>query len=218
MEQLLRHTVSNDWMMLAVLSSTLLLVLAKHINSVRFTEFLQLVITDKYFYMQGKDTRFFSMFNVLLFLFQSLSFGMLLYLLGKTFFTETMAELRFPFLTIVVGYSIFTLVKIAIEKGVGMMFSIEKVLVLYIYQKISYRNWLALIVFACNILLIYSFSNQFYVLIGIVCFVLLMNTAFLIYLYKKQEKIILANLFYFILYLCTLEISPYIILYKTVLQ
>src|SRR5690606_19155762 len=120
-----RHTVSNDWMMLAVLSSTLLLVLAKHINSVRFTEFLQLVITDKYFYMQGKDTRFFSMFNVLLFLFQSLSFGMLLYLLGKTFFTETMAELRFPFLTIVVGYSIFTLVKIAIEKGVGMMFSIE---------------------------------------------------------------------------------------------
>ena len=218
MEQLLRHTVSNDWMTLVVLCSVLLLVLAKHISSVRFTEFLQLVVTDKYFYMQGKDTRFFSMFNVLLFLFQSLSFGMLLYLLGRTFFAESLAELRFPFLTIAVGYSAFTLLKIAIEKGVGTMFSIEKVLTLYTYQKISYRNWLALIVFAFNVLLIYSFSNQFYVLIGIVCFVLLMNTVFLVYLYKKQEKTILPNLFYFILYLCALEISPYIILYKTVLQ
>ena len=151
MEQLLRHTVSNDWMTLVVLSSMLLLALAKHISSVRFAEFLQLVVTDKYFYMQGKDTRLFSMFNVFLFLFQSLSFGILLYLLGKTFFAETLAELRFPFLTIVVGYSVFTLLKIAIEKGIGMMFSIEKVLTLYTYQKVSYRNWLSLIVFACNV-------------------------------------------------------------------
>jgi len=192
--------------------------MAKRTSTVRFTEFLQLVITDKYFYMQGKDTRFFSVFNLLLLGFQSLSFGLFFYLLGKAFFTEKLVELRFPFATIVLAYFLFTLLKATIEKGIGKMFSINKLLDLYTYQKISYRSWLALVIFACNVLLIYSFSNHFFLLIGVVCFVVLMNAIFLLYLYKKQEKTILPNLFYFILYLCALEISPYIILYKTVLQ
>lgn len=43
---------------------------------------------------------------------------------------------------------------------------------------------------------------------------LVINAIALFYSYKTNRKLIITNFFYFILYLCALEISPYIILYK----
>jgi len=40
------------------------------------------------------------------------------------------------------------------------------------------------------------------------------NAIALFYSFKTNGKLIITNFFYFILYLCALEISPYIILYK----
>ena len=43
---------------------------------------------------------------------------------------------------------------------------------------------------------------------------IVINAIALFYSYKTNGKLIITNFFYFILYLCALEISPYIILYK----
>lgn len=218
MEQLLRHTPSTDWVTAVLVVSLLLLAVAKWQNNLRFSEFLQLLVTDKYFSMQGKDVRFFSGFNLLLLLFQSLTFGLLLFLLFHTFFPETIRKLSYPYAIIAGGYLLFTLAKAGLEKGIGYLFSIDKLIDLYVYQKNSYRSWIALIVCLGNVLLIYSFPHNRFLLVGVLCLVLLLNLIFIGYLIKKQEKQLMPHLFYFILYLCALEISPYIILYKTVLH
>jgi len=43
---------------------------------------------------------------------------------------------------------------------------------------------------------------------------LIINLIGFITSFKMHQKLILNNLFYFILYLCALEIAPYIILYE----
>ncbi|WP_304138277.1 DUF4271 domain-containing protein [Mesonia mobilis] len=42
----------------------------------------------------------------------------------------------------------------------------------------------------------------------------LTNIFSLLLIYRKNQSLITGNWFYFILYLCTLEIAPYFILYK----
>ena len=52
-----------------------------------------------------------------------------------------------------------------------------------------------------------------YICIGLV---LLMNFISVVSIYRKNQQFILSRWFYFILYLCALEIGPYFILYKLI--
>ena len=82
------------------------------------------------------------------------------------------------------------------------------------WQKTSYRNYIGLILLPVNIILIYSIEPTkmiIYIVLGLLLVVLLSG---FFTTYKSYQKLILGNLFYFILYLCALEIGPYIILFK----
>src|SRR5690606_28874261 len=107
--------------------------------------------------------------------------------------------------------------KLYTEKIIASIFSIDTIIDHYLYQKLSYRNLLSILILFANILLIYTFSESKFIVIFIASVVLLINVAMLLYTFKSSEKIITNNLFYFILYLCALEISPYFILYKAVM-
>lgn len=190
-----------------------LAVFAKSQNHNRFREFISLVANNKYFITYGKSTSVFTTFNVLLLVVQILSASLFFYLLLDSFRLITGPSLLL-FIQISAVYTVFIGLKFLIEKFIGLLFSMEKTIAHYLFQKLTYRNLIGLGLVITNFLLVYTFTEKKAVSIVILCLALLANTIALFHSYKTHEKTIKTHSFYFILYLCALEILPYFILYK----
>ena len=96
------------------------------------------------------------------------------------------------------------------------MNNMDKIVDIYLFQKLSYRNYIAILVFPFTLLLIYTFTISDLWVYGIVSFILFANLTGIFNIFRQYQKLISANWFYFILYLCALEIAPYFILYKLI--
>jgi len=205
-----------DWITLVVILCLILLTAAKLINSNRFNELLLLPISNKYFLVHGKNRTIFSTFNVLLLLVQILSVSIFLYFLITVFFNEFKTQGVLLYLQIVSYYTLFLGVKFYIEKIIANLFSFDEYLEIYLYHKLSYRNLMGIFLLGINILFLYTLPQSPLLLLILILILLLVNLLSLFYTYRTNEKFIIDRFFYFILYLCALEISPYLILYKAI--
>ena len=113
-----------------------------------------------------------------------------------------------------VGIAVFVLIKVLLERLIGSLFEIDKLTDLYLFQKITYKNYLGILLLPINALLLFAFEPTLDIIYGIIILLLIINIIGLISSLKSHQSLIKNNLFYFILYLCALEIAPYIILYK----
>ena len=107
----------------------------------------------------------------------------------------------------------FVLVKYFLEKIIAVCFNMEDFSEQYNLLKVSYRSFLGLILFPIVAILFYNNFNYPYFIWAVVGLFLLFNVILFILLLKNYQKIFSKFLFYFILYLCTFEIAPYVILY-----
>ena len=116
----------------------------------------------------------------------------------------------------IVGLGIFVLAKVLLERLIASLFEIDGIIDDYLFQKISYKNYLGLILLPINAILIFGIPPTKTLLSIIIITLLLVNISGLLTTYKAHQNIIKINLFYFILYLCALEIAPYIIIYSVI--
>jgi hypothetical protein len=209
-----RQIESLDWVTLLLMSCVILYALTKYFYPRRFQEFAMLPITNKYFLVQGRNDVIQHPFNVMLFATQVISISLFIYLLIKTENRQAVLDNQWLFVQICTAYIGFILIKYYIEKIIAAVFSLEAVLNAYLYQKLTYRNLLSMVVFVANALFFFVFEPTPLALYVCIAFILTVNALSLFYSYKTNGNIILRNFFYFILYLCALEISPYLILYK----
>lgn len=214
LEEIIRNRILPDWVTLLVFLCFGLIAAAKLMNASRFNEFIQLVITNKYFLVQGKNQQIFNPFNVLLLLVQIISVSLFIFLFVVYFREDSSYQNYILFIQILGFYTLFIGLKFYIEKIIATLFSKEKLIDSYLYQKLNYRNLLAILVLFFNLILLYSVSPTANLLLAMVVILVIFNIISLIYSFKVQEKLVRSHLFYFILYLCALEISPYFILYK----
>jgi hypothetical protein len=214
MQILERHIESLDWLTLLFVGCIVLYGLAKYLYPRRFQEFLTLALSNKYFLVQGRNEEIQHPFNIFLFFTQVISFSIFIYILTKTFAPSEVDSNQWIFVQILSGYVVFILAKYFVEKIIGSLFSVEKLVNRYLYQKLSYRNLISMLVLVANLFFVYVFTPSMRVLLVFLALLLLLNFIALLYSYKTNGKLILGNFFYFILYLCALEISPYIIIYK----
>ena len=206
---------STDWATYMLLLCFVLLSLAKYFYPKRFHEFSLLPLTNQYFFVHGKNDELNHPFNMMLFVVQIVCVSIFVYLLFEVLNPTEIQQNKWLFLQICTAYSVFILVKFSMEKIVANIFSMDAVINNYLYQKLSYRNFLGILVFAGNLFFLYVYPPTTLALFIFGGSLLMLNVIALLYSYKKNGKLILSNFFYFILYLCALEISPYIILYKT---
>lgn len=192
----------------------LLIAVAKYLYPMRFREFIMLPVTNKYFLVQGKSDNLTHPFNALLFIVQVAAVSLFIYLFIDLYQPEIAQSNRWLFLQICTGYTVFVVAKFCIEKIVGAVFAIDDLINGYLYEKLSYRNLLALLFLLGNIIFFYAFSANITLLWIITAVILVFNGITLFYSYKTKRNLVSRHFFYFILYLCALEISPYIILYK----
>lgn len=213
MQYLDRIYTSQDWITLLLLCCIIITTAVKIAYPLRFQEFLKLPLSNKYFFVYGKNDPIYHLFNVLLFIPQAICVALLLYKVIAWQNPTMLLNTPFLFVKILGGVIGFVLAKIILEKTIGIIFNIENIIHQYVHQKLSYRNLMSVLFLI--MLFIVAYVNPINKDITLVfCLItVVINTIALFYSYKTNGKLIITNFFYFILYLCALEISPYIILY-----
>ena len=207
-----REVQSKDWATIIFIISLILIALASNIYEKRFADFLRLGISDKYVKVYRENSNLVSGFNILLFILQliSLSFFIQLFVSASGMGSKTDWIL---FLRIFTLTTSFVLIKFLIDKIIALTFNIEEFGELFNLRKITYRTYFALLLLPITFGLFYykDLSNTIYLVILVIF--LIANTLIYLASLKNYQKYISGKLFYFILYLCALEIAPYYFMY-----
>jgi len=210
---MLREVLFNDWYTTIIVASLVIIVSAKLLNVNRFTDFIKLIGTSNYLRIYFKDHKFFDPFDILLFLNFCIN-AVLIGILTYNSFVDNI-ELNWPlFLRLLLIFMGSILLKILVELGVGDLFDIKKLFHSYVFQQISFFNFLGVVLLPLNSLLIFGVPNNRGLLTGILMLSGLILFIGFIRSIKFYQKQLINNFFYFILYLCTLEIGPYILICK----
>ncbi|MCP9198748.1 DUF4271 domain-containing protein [Gramella sp. GC03-9] len=207
----------QDWITLIFLLCFILLVLAKILFTQRFEEFANLLNSGKFIAFKGKENKAFHPFNILLLFIQLLAVSIFLYI-AYAYSYELKDEAWIIFIRIFTAFTCLLLFKALLEKIIGNIFEIDEQMDYYIFQKLSYRNFIALFLLGASLFLIYTVSPTTLILSIIGGAALLANAIGMFIIFRRNQNILSANWFYFILYLCALEIAPYIILYKLIIN
>ncbi len=212
MEVIPRHLLNNDWVSGLLLFSLICLVFAKVGFYNRFVNFTILPFNNKYIVLYNKKGRLLSGFHIAFSLFQFINLGLFIYLCRDLLPAWSEAENAWLFLFILAGILGFTLLKIAVQLLGGVIFNAESLVSSVIFKKLSYLNYSALVLFAANLLLTYLLPGSRPVIFISIFLLALINGIGWINILKIHQKFIASHLFYFILYLCALEMAPYLII------
>lgn len=205
----------QDWITMIFMACLIILAAARILFPQRFEEFVSLGSSGKFIVFKGKENKAFHAFNILMLLIQSLAVSVFLYIVYQ-YFIEINRPPWIIFIRIFTAYFCLILIKSGIEKIIGNIFEIDERIDYYLFQKFSYRNFISLFLLGVCLLLVYSIKPNLLILGISGGIVILANAIALFLIYRKNQNVLSANWFYFILYLCALEIAPYIILYKLI--
>lgn len=214
---MLRETVSNEWFTVFIVLSLGFLTLSKYFFSRRFDDFLAVIGNSKYLKIYARDQKFIDGFDTLLFLNLVTSVSIFSFLMYSVFVNPSEFDL-IQFFKLLFGIGSLVLIKVLLERLIGSLFEIDALIDSYLFQKTTYKNYTGLILLPVNILLIYSISPSKSVIYVILGLIFLINLIGFITSFKNHQKLLINNFFYFILYLCALEIGPYLILYWLILD
>ena len=210
---MLRNVPTYELFTIIIVVSLLFITLAKALYPKRFNDFVSVVGNSNYLKIYLREQKFFDKFDALLFVNLILSitiFSFICVHYDSVLLNPSIDDLFKLF----VGIGIFVLIKVLLERLIGSLFEIDKLIDAYLFQKISYKNFLGLLLFPINVFLIFSFKPNLTIIYIIIMILFIINVSGLVTTIKTNQSLIKQNLFYFILYLCALEIAPYIIIYK----
>ena len=204
---------SKDWATILFVICVAIIAINKTISSVRFNEFVRLAYSDKYTKIYRDSSNLMSGFTISMFVLQLISFSFFTLLVLNQFDRAEKTDL-IVYIQVFTFLTVFILSKFLIEKIVATAFKIEEFNEQFNLLKVNYRTYLSLLLLPINIILFYNpiDSNLFFwVLISLLFGI---NVITYIIALKLYQNLLLRKIFYFILYLCTLEIAPYYFIYN----
>ncbi|NNL79728.1 MAG: DUF4271 domain-containing protein [Flavobacteriaceae bacterium] len=212
---MLRTIISNEWFTVLILLSVGILAFTRYSYNSRFIDFLGLLGNSKYLKIYSRDQKFIDQFDSLLFTNLLISGTIFIYVCYGVLYSPVDFEWAL-FLKILLLFGTVLLIKVLIERLIGSVFEIDSLIHEYVFQKTNYKNYIGLVLLPLNVLLIYALPLSKTLIYAILGLIILINLSGFFTSIKANQKLILANFFYFILYLCALEIGPYIILYQVI--
>ena len=202
----------KDWATYLFILSFALIAITRTAFEGRFSEFLRILVSDKYIKVYKDTSHLMSGFTILMFIVQVISFSffiqILLYYFGYISKTDWVTFLR-----IFTFFGVFVLSKFLIEKIIAAVFNIEEFAEQFNLQKVSYRTFIGMILLPINIYLFYNNTLSNVLIYCIIGVILAINLYSYLISLKIYQNLLIGKLFYFILYLCALEIAPYYFIY-----
>ena len=202
----------RDWATYLFVFSFVLIAITKTAFETRFSEFLKILVTDKYIKVYKDTSHLISGFTILLFIVQIISFSFFIQLV-LNFFGYVSKTDWIIFIRIFTFFGIFVLSKFLIEKIVATIFNIEEFAEQFNLQKVSYRTFIGLILLPINIYLFYNNTPTNILIYCTIAVILIIYLFSYLVSLKIYQNLLIGKLFYFILYLCALEIAPYYFMY-----
>ncbi len=213
-----RTIISKDLFTLFFVITFCLLVLTRFVFRKEFEFFLTFLVSNKYQNLfVAKQDHIINGFTITLFIIQLISFAIFSYV-AANFFHPNLVNTPLLFVKIISFLLFFIIIKYIIEKIVAVILDIENHIDTYNFHKINTRNLFGIILIPINLLLVYYFEGNKFIFFSVIFIFFLYNLIVLFFLLKNHQKLIINKLFYFILYLCALEIAPYLVIYKFLIK
>ena len=208
----LRVIEDKDWATVLFVISFATIAITKSAFENRFADFVKLIYSDKYttIYKDGSNLK--SGFTIALFFVQIISFAFFIQLSLSAFGYASKTD-WILYIQIITLLIFFVLSKFLIEKIIATAFNIEEFIEQFNLQKVIFRTYIGLFIVPINIILFYNNTISRNFLVFIISIVLIINILTYLVSIKNYQNIIFSKMFYFILYLCALEIAPYYFLY-----
>lgn len=212
MEPLIRSTFPADWIALVLFGSLIFPAVAKRLYYARFLNFIILPFNNKYILMYNKKERLFNWFNMLFSFFTILNASLFIYL-SRPLWQQTGEEV-FPFLYLVIAgmLLVYLVVKSLLQLVNAYLFDNKGVVVEYMFKKLSYLFYSGLVLFIANLFLVYVIPGATVMIYSAIGIFILVNLAGWFTIVKSHQNYIAGHFFYFILYLCALEIAPILVI------
>jgi len=208
-----RITESKDWATYLFILCLGIVTVNKSTSWVRFSEFIRLAYSDKYNKIYRDSNNLKNGFTVSMFFLQLISFSFFILLVLQQF--EAKEKNTFIlYIQIFTFLSVFILSKFFIEKIIATAFKIEEFNEKFNLLKVNYRTYLSLLLLPISILLFYNPINSNGIFWALIFLLFTLNMVTYIVALKLYQNLLLRKIFYFILYLCTLEIAPYYFIYN----
>ncbi len=207
---MIRDIISNDSLTILLFGSVFFMIILKKINPVIFSQNLRFRKKELVNKISTSlwGVKFLEILYNLLFI---SNISILLTFLEDQNFNLIIYRELFKYIFI------FFILKLLFDLIIGKLFSIGQIMKSYIWQKLVYCNSLGIILLLFNFFIAYTIFNKHYMTF----FFIALSILYLIFAYFSiffsMKKVIIKNWFYFILYLCTLEIIPYYYLISNVL-
>ena len=200
---MIREYFSNDILTSLILFSILLLLILKKIDSEIFYDNLQLHKKKLLGKLYNNDFISFRFVNIVYLFVFLINLSVLLTIFSNGEFNLKIFQNNFY------NIGLFIFLKYLLEKFIGWLFKFNRICNNYLNAKLFYFNTLGTLVLFLNILSVFSenFNQELVNASVIITLLYLIISHFKIFFSFKN--LIYKNWFYFILYLCTLEIIPY---------
>jgi len=203
---------NKDWATLIFVATFALVVIAKSTFESRFHDYIRIIVSDKYLKIYKESTHLMSGFNVILFIVNIVSLSFFIQIAFHHFGYGSKTDWVL-FVQIFTLLTVFVLSKFLIEKIIAETFNIEEIIEEFNLKKVTYRTFIGLLLLPITILLFYCDYTEDSLYIGIIVSLLIINALTYLLSLKIYQNLIIAKMFYFILYLCALEIAPYYFIY-----
>ena len=203
---------SKDWATVLFVLSFVLIAVTRSVFESRFVDFSKLAYSDKYIKIYRDGGNLLNWFTIALFIVQVISFAFFIQL-SLSFFKIVEKTDWISYIQIITLLGIFILSKYLIEKIIATSFNIEEFSEQFNLQKVSYRTYIGLCILPLNVILFYNETPIDFLIYFTIAAILLINVYTYLVSLKIYQNLIIGKLFYFILYLCALEIAPYYFMY-----
>jgi hypothetical protein len=203
---------NKDWATALFVFSFALIAVAKTTFENRFSDFLRLLVSDKYIKIYKDSSNLMSWFTIILFVVHLLSLAFFIQLLLSYFGFAAKTDWLF-YIRVSTLLGVFILSKYLVEKIISVTFNIEEFTEQFNLKKVSYRTYIGILLLPMNFMLFYNNNVSINIIYTVLIAILLINMITYLNSLKLYQSLIIGKLFYFILYLCALEIAPYYFMY-----
>lgn len=207
---------NHHWVSLVFLAILIFLTWAKVLYKDRLLHTASLFFANKYLfiYFNKEKSDILNLFQFLLFMVQILALSLAVYFANYLWqFSDRLNALN-GYLLLLSGVGLYFCLRYLIGLFLAEIFNIKPKYNKIVYDKVSYFNNLILWVLPFLMLGAYADNyKEFFLKTTFLFLVILLILRYALVL-ANNKKLIVNNLFYFILYLCALEIAPLAIILK----
>ena len=211
---MIRDILLKDAFTVIILSLIIIITLIKYNNHKKFNSLLKIFWNSSYLKKYKYEKITYYLFDYFLQINFIVSLGLFVFIYNIIYNGNRLSFNFLEFIDIIQIIITFLVLKNLTEIVISWVFNIQWLTNLYLNEKINYNSLIGLIILPINVLILYFFSPSINILFVFIYIILLLKLTAYVNSFILHQKTIKKSWFYFILYLCTLEIIPYLLLYN----